>query len=302
MSATLDPVVDEAAPRIGAPAFSDPFIADTSRGDNAWTPKFGLNFQATENALIYGSITRGFKSGGYDLGAAGLANALQGYGSEFLWAYEVGIKSDWLDNRLRANLSAFYYDYNDLQVTLFTPPANAVTDNAADAKVKGIELELQARPIQGLDLFGSVAYLDAYYSSYPGATVTAFGPFDASGQRLNNAPEWSLTVGATYTVALSNDLGSAYVGTDYSWQSASYFSPSIDGVNGTTCYFVHQPSLGFWTARIGWDSPTNTWGAAVIGRNLTDKGYVTGTANFTVAPAGRVGDPRTVLFQLNYKY
>src|ERR1700761_8282852 len=150
--------------------------------------------------MAYGSITRGFKTGGFDFGSSGAAQQAAGYGPEFLWAYEIGLKSQWFENRLRVNLDAFYYDYSDLQVELFTPPANAFTQNAASASVKGIEAEIAGRPLPSIDLYANIAYLDAQYDSYPGAQFKASPtPFDASGKYLNDAPKWSFTVGGTYT-------------------------------------------------------------------------------------------------------
>jgi iron complex outermembrane receptor protein len=300
-SASLDPRVAESAPTVGAPFFADPFTVNTSRKDHAWTPKFGLNYKPNEDVLVYASVTRGFKSGGYDYGATNATDAAAGYSPEYLWAYEVGVKSEWLDKRVRANLSGFYYDYSDLQVTLFTPPANSVTNNAASAKVKGIEAELQARVIGGLDVFANFAYLDAYYSSYPGARVTAFGPFNAAGKRLNSSPEFSMTLGGQYTYELG-DTGSVYAGVDYHWQSTIYFTPANAGVGAVTNYAERQTGYGLWNARVGWDSPEKQWGFAVIGRNLADKGYVTGTVNYTPNIAGHVGAPRTVIAQLSFKY
>jgi len=88
-----------------------------------------------------------------------------GYNPEFLWSYEVGVKSQWLEKRLRLNVDAFYYDYSDLQVELFTPPANAFTQNAAAASVKGLEAEFVGRPLPSVDLYANIAYLDAQYDS-----------------------------------------------------------------------------------------------------------------------------------------
>ena len=301
VSSSFDPLVAESAPTIGAPFFSDPFIVNTSRKDHAWTPKFGLNYKPTDDMLLYASVTRGFKSGGYDYGASNAVDAGRGYAPEFLWAYEVGMKSEWLANRLRLNLSGFYYDYSDLQVTLFTPPANSVTDNAASARVKGIEAELQARVIAGLDVFANLAYLDAHYSSYPGARVTAFGPFNAAGKKLNSSPEFSMTLGGVYTHDLGEN-GSVYAGADYHWQSTIYFTPANAGVGAVTNYAERQSGYGLWNARVGWDSADERWGFAVIGRNLADRGYVTGTVNYTPNIAGRVGAPRTVIGQVSFKY
>ncbi len=127
------------------PGFSSPFSVAASKGAQALTPKFGLNYQVTEDLLAYATITRGFKSGGFDFGSSGPVQQATGYNPEFLWSYEIGMKSQWFENRLRLNLGAFYYDYSNLQVELFTPPAAAFTQNAASAAVKGLEAEIAGK-------------------------------------------------------------------------------------------------------------------------------------------------------------
>ena len=299
-SASLDFDTALAAPPIGAPFFYDPFTANASETYDAWTPKFGINFRPTANTLIYASATRGFKSGGYDLGSTDKATAERGFAPELLWSYEVGAKTSLLDRRLDLALSAFRYDYDDLQVTLFVPPSYAVTQNAASARTYGVELEMQARPTEGLTLSGTLAYLDAKYRSYPGAYTAVFGPFDASGKRLNNAPEWAFTIGAQYDFPLAG--GTSYIGADYKWQDDLYFSPANDGVGMVTGYPEQQKAYGLLNARIGWTSDDGRYGIAIVGRNLLDKNYVLSTASYTAAISGRPGTPRTVdaTFTINW--
>jgi iron complex outermembrane recepter protein len=300
-SASLVPAVDAAAPIVGPPYFPPPFAIGTSRSDGAWTPKFGLDYRPEDNLLAYASVTRGFKSGGYDFGSPTAADATQGYNPEYLWAYEIGLKSDWLDRRLRVNVDAFLYHYTDMQVEVFVPPANAITENAATARIPGVEVELAARPVQSLDLHATVAYLHARYVSFPDAYVTGFGTFDASGKALNNAPDWTSTVGTTYAFDLFGH-GTEFIGADYHWQSREFFTPVNDGIGAVSNYLQQQSAYGVLDARLGWNSADDRWNVAVIGLNLTDRQYVTGTVNYGVGIAGRPGDPRTVRAQLTYKF
>jgi len=300
-SAAFDPAVDAAAPVLGPPFLPPAFVVDTSRSWSAWTPKFGVNFKPAENVLTYVSATRGFKSGGFDFGSPTADLAMQGYNPEYLWAYEIGLKSDWLQHRLRVNLDAFYYDYSDMQVEVFVPPANAITENAATSKIKGVDLEIAARPIPSLDLHGTVTYLHARYDSFPGAYVNPFGNFDASGKALNQAPDWAYNVGATYTLGLGGH-GSLYAGVDYTGQTRVFFTPANDGVGAVTGYPQQQDEYGLLSARAGWNSADSRWNFAVIGQNLTQRQYVTGTVNYGAGVAGRPGDPRTVRGQLTYKF
>ncbi len=296
--------VENAAQISGVEGLSDPFYIDVSRSRSAVTPKLGVNFQWTDDVMVFASATRGFKSGGYDYGASNAEDAAAGYGPEYLWSYQIGAKTDWLDRRLRLNVDAFYYDYTDLQVQQFVNNGSsfgAVTDNAASADVKGIEAELVARPLRGLDLFANLAWLDASYARYPAAFSNQFGEFDASGKRLNNAPEWSMTVGGNYNWSLG-EHGDAFAGIDYHYQTEIYFTAVNDGVDGAEDYPEQQGDYGLLNARIGWDSPTGTWRAILVGSNLTDEKYVTGTANYTAAIAGRVGDPRTAKLLVSWRF
>jgi len=300
-SAAFDPAENAQAPVLGPPFLPPPFEVHPSRSWSAWTPKFGLNYYAADNVLTYVSATRGFKSGGFDFGSPTAELATTGYNPEYLWAYELGLKSDWLEHRLRVNLDAFFYDYSDMQVEVFVPPANAITENAATSHIKGVDLQLQARPIAALDLHATVAYLHARYVSFPGAFVNPFGNFDASGNALNQAPDWAYSAGASYTLGLGAH-GSLYAGADYTGQSRVFFTPANDGVGGVTGYEQQQGPYGLLSARVGWNSADSRWNFAVIGLNLTQRGYVTGTVNYGAGVAGRPGDPRTVRGVLTYKF
>lgn len=306
-TASISPDPDEAAaafPVSGVPGIPDPFVVDARRRDNALTPRFGVNYKPASNVLIYASATRGFKSGGFDYGANNALDASTGYGPEKLWSYEAGIKSDWLGNKLRVNATGFYYDYTDLQVQSFVQMGasfGARTQNAATARVKGVELELAARPVAGLQLFANVAYLDAYYREYVNAFVPTFGTFDASGKRLNNAPRWSATFGGNYRFDLA-EAGTLDLGLDMHTQSTVYFTAANDGVAGVSSYLEQQDGYSVLNGRIGWTSENGKLGFSLIATNLTDKTYYLGTANYTPAISARLGRPREVFAQVMLKY
>jgi iron complex outermembrane receptor protein len=300
-SVDLDPEVAAAAPIIGLPFFPDPFTVDARQDSEAVTPRLGLNYRATDDILLYISATRGFKSGGFDYGSNNEADASAGYDPEYLWAYEAGLKADWFDSRLRTNFTVFYYDYTDLQVQSFANFA-ALTQNAATAEITGAELELTARPTSNLDLFVNVAYLDAEYQDYEGAFTNTLGEFDASGQTLNNAPEWAYTIGGRYSFDLGQS-GEVFVGADYRHQSRVFFTAANDGAPvGISGYAQQQDGYGVFNARAGWTSPDEAWDVTLIGTNLTDEEYILGTADYTLVIAGRPGDPRRLRLQVTRNF
>lgn len=131
-----------------------------------WTPRFAVNFKATDDILLFASATRGFKSGGWNARATA-TNAFLPFGPEKVWSYEAGIKSDWLDRRVRANLTFFYTDVTDLQtpsaLVSSTGSATFITRNFADMRNKGLEAELTVVPVDGLNLYINAGYQDAKY-------------------------------------------------------------------------------------------------------------------------------------------
>jgi iron complex outermembrane recepter protein len=152
-----------------------------------WTPRFAVNFKPNDNFLAFASATRGFKSGGWN--ARGTANnQLLPFDPEKVWSYEAGFKSDWLDGRFRANITAFYLDVSDLQIIagLLNPTTGAITfltRNFADYENKGIEGEFTFVPVDRLNLYVNVGWQDDKYK-VPGnaPAFDAFGIQSVAGQ------------------------------------------------------------------------------------------------------------------------
>jgi iron complex outermembrane receptor protein len=148
----------------------------TEQNTTQWTPRFAVNYQPNNDILLFASATRGFKSGGWN--ARGTApNQLLPFDPETVWSYEAGIKSDFLDRRLRVNLTAFRLDVSDLQTIsgLVNPATGAITfltRNFADYRNTGLELEVQAIPVEGLNLYANVGYQDDEYLLDPSLPAT----------------------------------------------------------------------------------------------------------------------------------
>jgi iron complex outermembrane recepter protein len=202
--------------------------------------KIGLNYYAIEDVLLYGSLSTGYKAGGYQAAASGGKS----YDPETVTAVELGLKSQWFDRRLTANISAFRYKYKDKQEYRRPPVGVSFLENAARATSKGIEAELVALPLDGLRLDGSLTYIDATYDEFtsvdetnPRAVGTPFActpvppatacPIDVSGNRLTRTPKYKVNLGVEYT----RDLG-AY-GTlsgriNTTWVDKTYTRPFND--------------------------------------------------------------------------
>jgi len=279
--------------KISGPGLPPPLAADYDvRGSQKWdafTPRFSLDWQASENALVYVSAARGFKSGGFQGIAGSGPSQSTPYDPEFAWSYEGGAKTQWFDNRLRLNLSVFKTDYEDLQVSQLVPLCCVVVGNAATARIKGAELEFLAAPLEGLQLDGSFSYLDAKFTSF---ATGATGNF--TGNYLPRSPKHKLNLGLQYTVPIGGWTALGRV--DYMNQSKMYFEAS----NIPT-----QKQQGYTNvdARASLTSPDGTWQIAIWGKNLTDELVATYVTAF--APYRQVlvpyAPPRTFGVTLAYK-
>jgi iron complex outermembrane recepter protein len=244
-----------------------------------------VEMRAYGDALVYGSVTRGFKSGGFNLTST---QPGQGYAPEWAWSYESGVKTAVAGGRARLNVAAFYTDYTDLQVQVGIRPGLIDVSNAAVATIRGLELEAVGRVGRGTQLGGHVAWLDATYDRY-----TATGPGgvsrDVTGNRLNNAPEWSGRFWIQWTTGIGRGE-SLSLRADSTWQSTVFFNPFNDDVQQQRPYGL----LGVG-AEYG---PPHRWSVAVYGRNLTNEDFITGAFG-TPAPAigGRPAEPREVGLQ-----
>ncbi|WP_158250687.1 TonB-dependent receptor [Novosphingobium sp. HII-3] len=182
------------------------------------TPKAGLQFDATSRTMMYAQYQKGNKSGAFNLTVCG--NEVD---PENISSYEVGIKSRVLDNTLTLNLSAFHYDYKDLQVLRFVTVGGvdtSILDNAATAKVDGFELEAAARPSPKMGVNVAFSYLDARYSTFLAGTGK-----DYSGNRLNRAPKFTVKSGAEYRLPLTGLFSELTLRGELNLTSRVYFSP-----------------------------------------------------------------------------
>jgi iron complex outermembrane receptor protein len=280
----------------------------TSRRDHAVTPKFGFEFQAADEVSLYATATRGFKSGGFNGEATSAATA--GYAPELIWSYEAGAKTEWFDHRVRLNLSAFYYNYTDLQVRQLLGPGNSVIGNAATAIVKGLELEAVVKPARDVQLSGNVSYLSAKYENFPAAAIpggfNAFVPdqhcvagvctINVSGNYLNDAPRYSGLVAFDYSPRVGGYYVMAHV--DVASRSRTYFDPSNVPISSQAGYTLVNGNLGFGTG-VGGD---RGWTVQPYVKNATNTKYYLTISGEGLVPGAIVGDPRTYGVRVGYNW
>ena len=263
--------------------FANPADCHPSKTFKNFSPKIGLEFQATPKTLFYASISRGFKSGTYNFGTP-----FGAVDPEIITDYEIGTKSTFADGRLRTNLSGFYYDYKDLQVYK-TLVATTFLENAASAKIYGIEAEITAKPINALQIDLSGSYLHSEFKDYisadplrpagePGVFDNFGQPgFNLRGNRLPLAPKFSGKIGANYTV--DSDIGSFTLGGEVIYTGKVFFSAfNTDVAASARERTRYNLTLSYKSAVV------DGLYASLAARNITNK---------VVATGGATGSPLT---------
>jgi iron complex outermembrane receptor protein len=273
-------------------------VASTIQGDDshtwaAFTPKGSISVQYAPNVLHYATVSRGFKSGGYDNRATQLQFAEKPFSPEYVNSYESGLKTELFRHHLRANVAGFYNDYKDLQVSYVDPayPGVSIRGNAGKAHSWGFELETDARLPYGIGLNFAGGFLQAEYDRYRNAGGVGV---NADGNRLINAPKWNFTAGASYEIPIPVP-GYVRLATDVQWAS-SYYSNALNRPQD------ESPSQAFWNGTLTWTHPNEHFDVILSARNLLDTQrsvtsmYIpsTGVRYFNFP------DPRTFLATLKY--
>lgn len=263
---------------------------------SAGTPKLGLEFRPGEDTLLYASATRGFKSGGYNFVTSVSGGAPVSYDEETVTAFEIGAKMSLAGGRLTLNTTAFRYDYEDLQVLQFVPYSGGtiinVVANAPGAISSGAEVEFALRAGEGFRMGGFVAYLD---TEYDGSFLVNSGGVltDANDGRLTDAPEWTGSLYAEQTWPVTQQL-EFRARVEGRYKGEAYFSPANLELEKAASYSLIDASIAL-------ASMDGAWDVSLIGRNLADKAYLTGTNTFA-QPTGRPGVPRTVILGMTYNF
>ena len=166
-----------------------------------FTPKVSVRYRVNDDAMLYATYAKGYRSGGFNGRVDSQESARIPYDPEFVDNYELGFKSEWADRRLRLNGAVFYMDYTDKQEEIGLPSEGATGQrisvfNAANATMKGVELELQAQATENLSLRANIGYLDSKYDDFTFFDGTQ--TVDNSGLEFRRAPEFSGSLDASY--------------------------------------------------------------------------------------------------------
>jgi len=269
--------------------------------DDDWdaiTPKFGVDFFLNEDVMFYGSVTKGFKSGGFNLIAI-----QSSYNDEEVWSYEIGSKGTYFDGRLQLNASAFYYDYDDLQVGKVIN-LSAVIENAAEATIYGAEIEATALVTENLQFDLGLSLLDTEYDEFvtedPGLPAGS-GDVDLDGNNLPRSPEYSGYFSGLYSLPLPNQASLEFWA-NVQFTDEQYFTP----FNRSN---VQEDSYELLNAKLSYLTDDGRWRFTIYGDNLTDEDYYTNALESgvptpgvdPVVPQFFLGAPRTWGVQVRYR-
>ncbi len=286
-----------------------PSRAFSGRADgrfDEWSARATLAYELSDDVLLFAGYGNGFKSGGFADSELSDPAAIEPFETEKLDSYEVGIKSSWLSRRLVLNLTGFYNDYDNIQLSINTLSQRgfAITtiQNAGKAVVRGLELELAARPswLEGLTLSGGVSLIDAEYREYRDDVVPDFQTdlceslrlsecrlndlfaivgqltritpqrnVDVSDRKFSNTPAASFNVRAEYAF----DAGRwGRVSPSVGWYHQGKTFQDVRNTPG-----ARQSKFGLLSAGLAWELPDGRTTIALFGRNLLDRRYITGS-------------------------
>lgn len=228
---------------------------------SSFTPSATIEYRASDDLFLYATYSRGFKSGGFNLGVI-----QPPFEPEEITDYEAGIRADWLNGRLRTNLSAFYYDYTNLQVTKIAGTVVTI-ENAASARIMGLEAEIIWRPTDRFELGATISLLDSEYRDYSSADPArpALGTIDLSGNELTQAPNYTINLNASYR--LPTEIGDFTLRSEGRWVDRVYFTQfNLDHVS--------QPAYSLFNAFLTWQSRTSGLRATAFIRNIGNRDIV----------------------------
>lgn len=237
---------------------------DTRISDTNLTGRIALEFKPSDDSLLYASVARGRKSGGFFSGITTSNLELAPYRPETLTAYEVGARAELANRKVLIDASLFYYDYKDVQ-TFIRVDSGPITiqklGNIGSARVYGADFDLTWRPLKGLDLFAGMGLLDTRLGTF----TTTSGAFPA-GNKLPNAPDFTFTGRARYEFPVTSGIDFALSG------AARYGGDAFkDATNNPV---IRGESYWLLDARVALEASNDSWEVALWGRNLSDNRHV----------------------------
>ncbi|MDB4299528.1 TonB-dependent receptor [bacterium] len=308
--------------------FSESSFGNVQKLSNTWdavTYRLAIDFQITDDIMVYGSYATGFVAGGFSE-TCGSTFSCQPYDSEENQNAEIGLKSDLFDGALRLNLAAFHTQYENLQrdtVVSFIDAAGntfqeTVSVNEGETTAMGFEAEFQWAVNANLRIDGNLGWLDHEYDNYsPGINPADLGgsgaplEVDLSGLEVPFSPELNYNLGATYFQDLSSGAAITYnLSVNYQDETqTSPFPANFQGTDASGEFIIQQKAntqmeeRTLVNAYITYNAADNGVEMSLYGKNLTDERYrVAANPVATLWNFTRHGAPREVGIQIGYSF
>ena len=265
--------------------------------DETWSnvsPRAGIQWRPNENINVYGSIGRGFRSGGFNLRNGSPQASAGPYDEEQVTSFEIGVKSDLLDGKVRLNGAIFNNEYDNLQRTVMDDQALQSILNAASATIRGVEVELSVMPLEKLSVNLNYGYTDAFYDSFEGLDITGDNIPDPELSKdldLPLIPENTLSLTAIYDL----NLGASGVVTfrgSYSFVDTRY-------INNENSLELNDYELYGLSAT--W-VPDDNWRVSLYGKNLGNEYYAPFGSDIGLFSQQFIQPPRNYGVDISYAY
>lgn len=255
--------------------------------------RVGLNYKTPGGTLLYANQSRGYKSGGFGIIGASFTDQFEPVVQEQLDASEVGFKAPLFDRKLQLNGAAFYYNYKDKQIrgAIVDPVFGTLEKliNVPKSRLWGMELQVAARPMPGLDINGGISYIDSEIKG-PFNTFNKAGVFgNFGGSDIPYTPKVTANLDMQYSWVVSNGF-SPFVGASADYKSSAN-ATFVSAANPTTHFAI--PRYATFDLRAGVSGPDDAWRISVFGRNITNKYYWTGVITGSDTTSKFAGMPAT---------
>jgi iron complex outermembrane receptor protein len=236
-----------------------------------FSPKVGLQVHPADDVMLYGSWSKGYKTGGWTTRYSTPQTFVSSFDPEKATTYELGIKSQLLERRLQVNAAVFKTDYNAIQLN-YQVGGSPTIANVGDGRIKGAELEVVAQPLRGLMLNFAVGYTDAYYTALDPAVAVTSGPNSLQagalvGSVLPKTPKWKFNFSPRFEKQLANGGQIVLLG-DY-----THISSQTNNVERTLV--LNRPSVSILNASLAYSDPGEHYTVTLGGLNLTNERYIT---------------------------